>query len=663
MTPIPDFEEILDPAGTLLGNATAFAITNNTGGSFDNYIFRLTGTGFTYNGSGVPTAGTITGGLILDPSGATTIATITGISAPLAGFYNALVGPASSVLGALGRQACWTPTPMPSTARTGADHPPGVRPGTGDTLTAGSGSDLLWHVAGEDHIMIGGTGNDTFRLDKDNASTAQIHGSAQNGTGGAGETDIIEVSALNAIVGTVTNVDRVNFVGAGTTTVTFSASNVGNGLPGNLVVQGSVGFSALQLVRGSASALNVNLANWQFINFADDQIVIDLTTGDDGNDTVVGSSVRDLISSGSGNDALSGASGNDTIDGGDGADTLNGGAGNDSLLGGVGNDAIIGGIGVDLMSGEAGNDLFIYEASAAVAGEAADGGIGIDTIRATGSNNFQASSFSGVERFQFAAAATLTFNASLLHGDFTFFGDGNINKISILRARATTLSMEGFIFSSWATTDIVTLTGSAAGDTVTGSAVADIVNGNGGRDLISGEIGNDILNGGASIDILTGGAGNDAIDGGTEADIIDAGLGDDNVKGGFGNDNLDGGAGNDILNSGAGYDVLAGGTGNDIFLFNAALAGNRDQISDFNVAADTIQLENAIFTLVGAPGVLESRAFRIGSAADDAFDRIIYDRTTGDVFYDRDGNGASVQVKFAELDSALALTRADFVVV
>ena len=90
--PNPGFEEILDVSGTLAGNATTFAITNNNGGTFDNYIFRLTGTGFTYSGS-FPTGGSVTGVQILAPGGVTTIATITGIpNRPLDGFYNTLIG-------------------------------------------------------------------------------------------------------------------------------------------------------------------------------------------------------------------------------------------------------------------------------------------------------------------------------------------------------------------------------------------------------------------------------------------------------------------------------------------------------------------------------------------------------------------------------------------
>jgi Ca2+-binding RTX toxin-like protein len=652
--PNPGFEEILDPGGTLVGAATAFAVTNNTGGTLDNYIFRVIGTGFTYNGSGIPTGGSVTGVLILTPNSATTIATISGIpNRNLTDFYNTLVASQGGAVAALS-------TLLNSQANTvtgsdGADHL--LAFGTGDTLTAGLGGDLLWYVDGADHVMIGGTGSDTFRLDAGlGGAIAAIHGSAQNGTGGAGETDVVEVRSLDTTVGTVTNIDRVSFVGAGLTTVSFSASNVNAGLAGNLVVQGSGGANFLQLDRTTASAVNLNLTNWQVASFSGaDKVGIDLTLGDTGqHDIVVGSLARDEINGGAGND------------------NLNGGAGSDELSGGAGNDTLIGGVGVDNMGGEDGDDTFVYGTGAAVVRERANGGAGFDTIRATGSNYFRNGTFFLIERFQFAGAATLTFEASALvsssqtsvMSDFKFVGDGNVNKVNILSgARATNFSMEGFTFSGWAAADSVTLTGSLGGDTLTGSLVADIINAGGGRDLITGENGNDILNGGAGVDILGGGAGNDKIDGGTEADIVDAGVGNDDVKGGAGNDNLDGGAGNDILNGGAGYDVLAGGAGVDIFLFNAALAGNRDWITDFSVAADTIRLENAIFTTVGAPGVLAAAAFRIGSAAGDATDRIVYDRATGNIFYDRDGTGAAAQLKFAELDAGLALTRADFVVV
>jgi Ca2+-binding RTX toxin-like protein len=63
--------------------------------------------------------------------------------------------------------------------------------------------------------------------------------------------------------------------------------------------------------------------------------------------------------------------------------------------------------------------------------------------------------------------------------------------------------------------------------------------------------------------------------------------------------------------------------GFDSFNFtNGLSAFNIDLITDFNHAADTIRLENAIFTGL-AIGRLSAAAFRVGATAADATDRII----------------------------------------
>ncbi len=120
--------------------------------------------------------------------------------------------------------------------------------------------------------------------------------------------------------------------------------------------------------------------------------------------------------------------------------------------------------------------------------------------------------------------------------------------------------------------------------------------------------------------------------------------------GGSGEEAIGGGLGNDTLRGGSGIDLLYGG------------AGNVDPIGDFSVADDTIRLENAIFTAVGAPGLLAASAFKLGVAANEADDRIIYNSVTGYVFYDPNGSGGSAMVNFAELTAGLALTHADFLV-
>ena len=56
-------------------------------------------------------------------------------------------------------------------------------------------------------------------------------------------------------------------------------------------------------------------------------------------------------------------------------------------------------------------------------------------------------------------------------------------------------------------------------------------------------------------------------------------------------------------------------------------------------------------------------AFKIGTAAADADDRIIYNSTSGALFFDSNGNAAGGSTLFARLSKGLALTSSDFLVV
>lgn len=60
-----------------------------------------------------------------------------------------------------------------------------------------------------------------------------------------------------------------------------------------------------------------------------------------------------------------------------------------------------------------------------------------------------------------------------------------------------------------------------------------------------------------------------------------------------------------------------------------------------------------------ATGTLAADAFRVGTTAADASDRIIYNGDTGTLFFDQDGSGAA-KVQFATLDSGLAMSNQDF---
>ncbi|MBD9641054.1 calcium-binding protein [Ensifer sp. ENS07] len=325
------------------------------------------------------------------------------------------------------------------------------------------------------------------------------------------------------------------------------------------------------------------------------------------------------------------------IKGNAGANILDGRAGNDVLIGGAGNDALIGGDGSDTLLGEAGGDRI-------------DGGVGIDTA-----------SYSSASVGITASLLTPSRNTNDAKGD-------------------TYLSVENLI----------------------GSRYNDLLYGNSEKNLLRAESGNDYIDGGLGADTMNGGGGNDTYIVNEIGDIIDevsqSGSGTDTVKSsisfslvasakltgavenltllGAGNTNatgnslaniLVGNSGNNILNGSAGKDKLAGGLGNDTFFFNSALSAttNVDTVTDFDVAADTIRLENAIFTAITGTGKLTADQFVKNTAglAADTSDRIIYETDTGKLFYDSDGSAAGGSVHFATIGVNLAVTLSDFFIV
>ena len=82
--------------------------------------------------------------------------------------------------------------------------------------------------------------------------------------------------------------------------------------------------------------------------------------------------------------------------------------------------------------------------------------------------------------------------------------------------------------------------------------------------------------------------------------------------------------------------------------------------STSSVVDDTIFLDRDIFTGILVNGTLAAAAFRAGTAAVDADDRIIYDAITGNIFYDADGLGGAAQTLFATVTPLTLLTNADF---
>ncbi len=332
-----------------------------------------------------------------------------------------------------------------------------------------------------------------------------------------------------------------------------------------------------------------------------------------------------VFEAGIGDDAIFGGDSPDRIDGGEGVDIINGGgsydrlwggAGDDRLYGDLGNDALHGGDGNDRLSGGTGND-YLY------------GDRGEDIIGGGDGNDMLSGGF---------GADTLYGNA----GDDTISGGSNNDFIG----------------------------GNDGNDVLNGDLGADNVRGGNGNDTLIGDDGDDRLYGDGGADTILGGSGIDYILGGSGSDNVNAGFGDDFIRGqdgndtlagALGNDDIGGGNGDDRIRGGLGNDVLAGNGGSDTFVLDEALgASNVDTILDMIVGEDTIELDLDIFTAIAGGGTLSADQFRAGTSATTADHRIIFTRSTGELFYDADGSGGGAQVKIAQLDAGLALSASDF---
>lgn len=176
--------------------------------------------------------------------------------------------------------------------------------------------------------------------------------------------------------------------------------------------------------------------------------------------------------------------------------------------------------------------------------------------------------------------------------------------------------------------------GNTLNNLILGNALTNLLFGNGGNDTLVGNDGNDYLNGGAGKDVLNGGAGKDVL----------VGL-----------------AGNDFFRGGPGQDTIDTGAGNDRILFNTQPDG--DRIIDFAPGSDKILLNNAIYH--GMPdGPLAAGNFVLGDTAQDADDHILYDGTTGRLYYAPYGDAnEGGQYLICTLTTRPALTHTDIVVV
>ncbi len=343
----------------------------------------------------------------------------------------------------------------------------------------------------------------------------------------------------------------------------------------------------------------------------------------------------------SGDDSIDGTNSTDTLYGYGGDDTLNGSAGPDTLIGGTGDDTYV----IDDMGDQ------IVEAP----GE--------------GEDSADLAFFAGTGAYTLAANVE---NGRLLEG------------------------------VNWS------LLGNASDNSLRGNALANTLDAGGGDDTLDGRGGADLLIGGAGDDLYVidslgdtlveeSGGGHDGVRVGiylrggsyTLADnvehaVLTCGVAftlvgndlDNSLVGNYRNDVLRGGAGDDVLDGRRGADMLAGGEGNDAlrggaggdrFVFDAVLnaATNVDSVLDF-ASGDRLVLDDAIFSALAGGISAANLASGAGPvSATTADEHLLYNTTTGELYYDADASGAGAATLFALIHLANghppgALSAADF---
>jgi Ca2+-binding RTX toxin-like protein len=245
----------------------------------------------------------------------------------------------------------------------------------------------------------------------------------------------------------------------------------------------------------------------------------------------------------------------------------------------------------------------------------------------------------------------------------------------------STAAVEYLFTSEQAGTTPIYLVGNGASQVIAGNWGDNILNGRGGDggalpDTLIGLYGNDTYGVFSQGDVVreVAGQGQDVVyastsyqlRAGTEIEALAAinGAARDayTLRGNEVAQTVVGNAGGNTLDGRGGADTLVGLAGADVFAFTTAPAsGNVDTIQDF-AAEDRIGLASDVFAAVTSGGV-EAGEFVLGTTAQDADDRLLYDQATGRLFFDADANGAGTAVLFAQLSPGTALTAASFVTV
>lgn len=558
-----------------------------------------------------------------------------------------------------------------------------------DTLLGGAGNDDLLGMTGVDDLQ-GGTGNDRYYVDLilNGAGDAVLIEDLITEAAGAG-TDEVNLLGTIALVNSTTltlaaNIENLTASQATDTKLNITGNILNNQIIGNNLANIIDGVAGNDLIYGNAG--NDSIIG----GMGDDNL-----NGNEDNDTLLGGAGNDILDGDTGADSLIGGDGNDTYfldDANDlvediivesnaatsgtdtvktiftytlanssnlenlmltGADAVNA-TGNELknvVTGNANNNILDGASNIDTLIGGLGNDTYIVNLTAAGALQDV-----ITEVLNAGNDSVQLSGTSSN-----ATVVTLTLAANLENLDASATG------LSKLNLAGNTLDN--------------ILTGNDSNNSLSGGTGLDTLNGDAGSDSLDGGAGIDSLNGGAGddsylVDLVTTGTGalavanlqdivtENASEGtdtltlrgsavlintstisliGTELENINAsGTGTTklNLVGNGFNNIITGNAANNIISGGLGNDTLTGGAGNDVFVIDAVGSSNVDVITDFVSGQDNIKLTDAMFDIVFSAGfVADKLLIGTSSVAQTSANYLVYNKTTGELWFSRDANG------------------------
>lgn len=582
-----------------------------------------------------------------------------------------------------------------------------------DTIEGLAGNDTLDGNGGSDFLN-GGTGNDRYRVDGGDtladAGGIDTVESTVSWTLAAG----FENLTLTGVAVTSGSGNSQNNVITGN-----SAANWLRGLGGDDTVSGGAGNDTINMSFGSAASYGNDVIDGgngidtlDFGDAARTAVRVDLAAGTasgggtggagsaslTGIENVNGSAFDDRITGNASANFLFGYLGNDTLDGGEGSDRLDGDLGNDTyivtagdLIGDAGGiDHVISNTSWTLQDGLENLTIITSEPFAEGEGNSLDNqlrGVG-DDIRLygrAGDDRLQAES-------RFSILEGNEGNDTLVGGrggfDNLFGGEGNDLLDDRLDDIPAAFSEGGANFD-----------GGAGDDTIFGGAADDLIqlSGDYGRDSIDGGAGRDSVSfqsaeSGVVVNLAAGTAGSatvirvenayggtfdDRITGNSGANVLSGAPffgspfeadGNDTLFGLAGHDTLLGGNGNDWLQGGTWSDTLTGGAGADSFVWAEAGSNQVDRVTDFAPGLDELLFENATLTALGEEGAWAPGDERFHSApgatsGHDADDRLVYNNSTGSLYYDPDGSGSAAAQIVAVFQGAPAITASDITVI